>query len=749
VFVNKERPNNLNYLALITICLLTATNLVANEPLATPSTCVDCHQQQHQSWSASDHFHAMASASLETVLGDFNNAKFEFEGFSSVFFMHEGRFYCKTQDEKNELSTFEISHVFGITPLQQYLVQRPTSTPPPAGHMPKTQVLPFAWDVNKKAWYHIYAHDPPAPGDPIHWTGWAQNWNHMCADCHVTTYKKEYDHQKKDYTSSYQAGYVDCGACHQMKEDHYSSAKKNLDAKKSSEQITTHPLIDFQKQKNEMQACAPCHAHREHLSEGFTPKSKLEDHYAISLLSEDLYHHDGQIKEEVYVMGSFLQSKMYRMGVRCSNCHDPHSLKIKLPNNGVCAQCHDPKVFDAPTHHHHAENSTGARCIECHMPESVYMGIDRRRDHSIRIPRPDLSQKVGAPNACTGCHLEESRRFQAEQYQGWLREAQAGQQSKQQLLAELDQKMALAFKKWYGDEARPPHYGEVFHGVRTHEIQDPSSLLAISDNVTDYGPLTRATAIDLMRYFPTWRDSNLLMKWAKDDSSLVRRAVASSQYLDLIPSTKLDLMNDSARSVRIATLRSLLTQPEQIENDPNIKACVLAMRSDLNAYLIANGDQAGAHVLWAQYQQALGQTKEAITAYQTAIELQPELTGSRSALAQLKENAGEHETAKKLRLEEMDLLRRDLRLAPDRSDIWYRLGLMSYILNDEEATLRSMNRVLSLEPNHYNAGIFVIQLNERKGKWSEVKRAAIELLEHYPQDGYLRQMAQKSMQQAR
>jgi predicted TPR repeat methyltransferase len=97
----------------------------------------------------------------------------------------------------------------------------------------------------------------------------------------------------------------------------------------------------------------------------------------------------------------------------------------------------------------------------------------------------------------------------------------------------------------------------------------------------------------------------------------------------------------------------------------------------------------------------------------------------------------------------MELLRRDLRLAPDRADIWYRLGLMSYILKDVEATLRSMNRVLSLEPNHYNAGLFVIQLNERKGRFSEVKRVSMEMLKYYPQDGYLRQVLQRSMQQAK
>jgi tetratricopeptide (TPR) repeat protein len=718
-----------------------------NAEEVTKNSCLECHSEQHKNWSNSHHFQAMAPANAKTVLGNFNQTSMDFNGFKSEFFKKDNKFFCKTQDEKGALSTFEISHVFGVEPLQQYLVKRPKGAAPMGEVMPKTQVLPFAWDVKKEQWYHIYAHDPPAPGEPIHWTGWAQNWNHMCADCHVTQYEKNYDQDLGDYRSSYSVGYVDCTACHQMDPAHHEPGYKKI--AKGNFPVSENPLIDFEKQHQEMQNCAPCHAHREHLSGGFKPGSKLADHYGISTLREDLYHHDGQIKEEVYVMGSYLQSKMYRHGVRCSNCHDPHSLKIKIPKNGVCAQCHDPAVFDTPKHTFHKIGSTGSKCVECHMPESVYMGIDRRRDHSIRVPRPDLSQKLSSPNACTGCHLDENKQHQAEFYQNWIRDAGRGNVTRAKDLKELDDQMTASFLKWYGEKDRPLHYGEAFHGVRNHKIQDPGVLVSIAGNVMDYGPVTRATAIDLMRFFPTWQDKNLLSKWAKDDSSIIRRTLASSQHLDYISSYKKELLKDPERSVRMATLRTVLTQPEQIQRDPGLKATVKSMQSDLDVYLKANGDQAGSHLLNAQFQQAMGDIQTAAKAYELAIELQPELTGSRSALAQIKEDLGDHETARRLRLDEMELLRRDLRLAPDRADIWYRLGLMSYILKDVEATLRSMNRVLSLEPNHYNAGLFVIQLNERKGRFSEVKRVSMEMLKYYPQDGYLRQVLQRSMQQAK
>lgn len=93
-------------------------------------------------------------------------------------------------------------------------------------------------------------------------------------------------------------------------------------------------------------------------------------------------------------------------GVACSDCHDPHSQKLRAPGNAVCAQCHLSVKFDVPEHHRHKPGTKGGECASCHMPTVTYMVVDPRHDHAMRIPRPDLSVKLGTPNACNDCHKD-------------------------------------------------------------------------------------------------------------------------------------------------------------------------------------------------------------------------------------------------------------------------------------------------------------------------------------------------------
>src|SRR5262249_43419870 len=123
--------------------------------------------------------------------------------------------------------------------------------------------------------------------------------------------------------------------------------------------------------------------------------------------------------DEVYNYASFLQSKMYSKGVTCSDCHDPHTQKLRAPANGVCAQCHRPATYDTSAHHFHRAGSPGAQCAACHMPDTMYMQIDARRDHSIRIPRPDLSVTLGVPNACNRCHTNQNAQWAAAAIRRW------------------------------------------------------------------------------------------------------------------------------------------------------------------------------------------------------------------------------------------------------------------------------------------------------------------------------------------
>lgn len=700
--------------------------------------CHTCHQVESQKWTNSHHHRAMAPVSPEVVLGDFSDVVVEEQSSKARFFTEKGQYFCETEGKDGKTKVFRISHVFGWTPLQQYLVQDDDGLA--LVNMPKTQVLAWTWDDEKKQWYHIYRHDMPVPGEPLHWTGWGQNWNHMCADCHVTAYDKNFDVKTQTFASNFKLDHVSCSACHakdDCKKNETSSADASKSGVKDKGSKSWQGLLSFDKeqQKREMETCTPCHSFREQVATGFRPGHALGDHYGVFSLGEDTYHHDGQIKEEVYVVGSFKQSKMYRLGVRCSHCHDPHSLELRLPQEQVCHQCHAPETYAKKSHHFHKEGGPGSNCLECHMPESTYMGIDRRRDHSMRVPRPDLSNTLGSPNACTGCHLEEGKERQIGNYQDLLKQAAAGDASWKSKLEALNDKMSEAFERWYGKD-QPEHYGEVFKKARDGRLSNLKPVTKIASDAMEYGPITRATALAILSQFAYQASPQELKRWGADADPMVR--TASSQLIMDKP-TMVKMLKDERAVVRINALRSYLQHrcgEPQVDRD-----LIRPLEQDIEAYLRVNGDQSGAHQLQSQFLYAMGDREGTKSALRLSIQIQPELAGSRASLAQLLEEDGKRSEALALRREELKLLQRDVDLAPHRSDLWYRLGLLAYGVGDAELTLTAMSKVLSLDERHYNAGAFVIQLLQRKGQHAKARFYAGLLLKHYPQDPWLRQVS--------
>ena len=362
-------------------------------------TCAECHQTEMKKWQNSDHDRAMDLATKEFVLGDFDNTSLTHHGVTSKMSQADGKFYVETEGPDGKHEKFEVKYVFGYEPLQQYLTELEK------GHI---QVLPVTWDTENKRWYFASPDKPFGTDDPLHWTGTAQNWNHMCADCHSTNYKKGYDVATNTYHPTFSEMDVSCEACHGPGSIHVEIAKSKTIFWDKNHGYGLPNLKD----KNplvEMETCAPCHSHRQHLMDGFKPGQKYHDHYSLALLEDQLYHADGQIHEEVYVYGSFQQSLMFRKGVKCSNCHDPHTTKLKFEGNKLCTQCHLAPKYDSPNHHFHKTGTKSASCVECHMPSKTYMVVDPRRDHSLRRPRPDLTVKIGTPNACNNCHTKKKR----------------------------------------------------------------------------------------------------------------------------------------------------------------------------------------------------------------------------------------------------------------------------------------------------------------------------------------------------
>ena len=366
------------------------------------NNCIECHQTQYQQWQGSHHDMAMRHADKQSILGDFANASLEFAGKTNRFFRKGAEYWVNIEGLNGEFSDYQITYTFGFEPLQQYMVEFADG---------RVQLIPFAWDSRSKQqggqrWFHLYPNQQKT--DEFYWTNAGQNWNYMCADCHSTNVRKNYSEENHSYTTKYALINVSCEACHGPGKSHVSRVEALGDQYKrdNSLQMTydTAP-------KDLVDKCARCHMRREQFSKNYNYEGTLLDHYFPQLITEPIYHADGQILDEVYVYGSFVQSKMYQKGVTCTNCHDAHTTKLKFDGNKLCYQCHNQKTYNNKKHHFHQLNTEGSKCINCHMTGKYYMGNDFRRDHSFRIPRPDLSVKYNTPNACNGCHKNKDSKW--------------------------------------------------------------------------------------------------------------------------------------------------------------------------------------------------------------------------------------------------------------------------------------------------------------------------------------------------
>ncbi len=386
--------------------------------------CVECHREQADLMRGSHHQLAMQPATEQSVLGDFNNATLTHHDITSRMFREGDKYMIHTEGPDGLMTDFEVKYAFGVTPLQQYMVEFPSSHAKLAqGELPRVQVLRISWDTEKKEWFYLAPPDVPekiAPNDDLHWTGVAQRWNNMCAECHSTDYQKHFIPPAPDsdpvpvpasdipgaYHSTFVEINVTCEACHGPGSIHVELAQKWFPGWNRQR---GYGLANLKASaENQIQACAPCHSRRSVVHGGFRAGDNYYDYYSNQLLTENVYYPDGQVLDEDYEHGSFIQSKMYHKGIRCSDCHDPHSARLKRQGNEVCTSCHQHPVakYDTVAHHRHQPDSVGAQCVNCHMPTTTYMAVDARRDHSLRIPRPDLSTTLATPNACTGCHLK-------------------------------------------------------------------------------------------------------------------------------------------------------------------------------------------------------------------------------------------------------------------------------------------------------------------------------------------------------
>ena len=651
--------------------------------------CIDCHEEAYEKWLSSDHDNAMDLANEQTVRGDFNDAEFEHDGVTSRFYKQGDDHFVFTEGPGGEMAEFEVRYTFGVEPLQQYLV------PFPGGRL---QALPIAWDTERQRWFDLYPDTTFAADDWLHWTRNGQNWNGMCAECHSTNLQKNYDAENKTFNTTWSEIDVSCEACHGPGSHHVAWAE--IDPMGRPEVENYDLLVHSSGMDNRLQVemCAPCHSRRSEVGDYDHSQVDLLQNQVPALLEEGVYHVDGQILEEVYVWGSFVQSKMYQNDIRCGDCHDVHSLALLEEGNELCLQCHQADSYDAYEHHFHqkiyeGKPSDGALCVKCHMPEQPFMVVDYRADHSLRVPRPDLSLELGVPNSCSqsGCHDDQTVEWSAD-----------------------------AFTEWYG-KARKHHFGTVVAAARAGEPGALDDLITLIENPL-YPAIVRATALNVLQAYPGERTTRLMQRALGDDEALLRHSAVEAlapespeRFVELLA----PLLFDPVRAVRIRAAARLAAVGREYFKPYQREALNLELAEYIRA-MTASLDFAAAGMNLGNMYQTQGDVKMAEHFYRTALEVDDLFFPAKANLAVLLSQQGNNTEAEQL-------LREVLEAYPEQYDAAYSLALLLVGLNRSDEALTFLAQASDGMPQrprvHYNYGLLLAQLGNDEAAEEALRKA--------------------------
>lgn len=704
-------------------------------------SCAGCHRAEYQAWHGSQHAQAMQPATEQTVLGDFNDVNFTYADVTSTFFRRDGKFMVRTDGPDGALQDYQIGYTFGVYPLQQYLIGFPDG---------RYQALGIAWDARPKdqggqRWFHLYPDLKLTHQDPLHWTGLQQNWNYMCAECHSTNLRKNYDLKLNRFHTTWSEVNVACEACHGPGAEHLAWAKKEGDWQKLNPTKGLAISLEGQRGLNfqlrelamkgldlvtpmlnpkpsvlwtakqaggdtlpnvaptanqELEMCARCHSRRGEFWEDYQFGHPLLDTHRLALLTPDLYYPDGQMKDEVFNHASFLQSKMAAKGVSCSDCHDPHSGKLRAAGNGVCLQCHLAAKYDVPQHHFHPSGSKGAECVACHAPTTTYMVVDPRHDHSFRVPRPDQSVTLGVPNACNRCHNDKSAEWAADKVKSWYGHPPAGHQQFAEALqaGQLDAAGAQELLQALLKNSDQPNVARATGALLLGEQLDAASFDALRPLLTDADPLLRSSAVRALESLPP---------------------EMKAQYL-------LPLLDDPVRLVRIDAARGLASVPKDTLTASQQQAVERGI-AEYIATETTNAERPESHLNIGLIQADHGQFEQAEAAYLTALRLQPSFTQAAVNLADLYRMQGRDADGEKI-------LRQALTLDPGNAAAQHALGLLLIRQKRLPEAMAALGEAAKLDSGNPRYGyVYAVALNGA-GQNQQAIRTLEAVLAKHPND---------------
>lgn len=628
-------------------------------------SCKECHADQFAKWESSHH--GLAERKPEPKLDDagFVPAQTFAHGSQTTEARKTaaGDYELVSLGFGSKVSPFKVERVIGHEPLRQFLVD---------GGNGRLQAMEACFDPRTRDWFNVFGSEDRKPGEWGHWTGRGMVWNQMCATCHNTRVRKNYNAATDAYHTTMAEMTVSCESCH-------GPMKAHNDWQHAHPGTKGDPTVAKWTRDQQVENCAGCHARRGELTGDFVPGESFWDHYQLTITDQsDTFYPDGQIRDEDYEFTSFLSSRMHHAGVRCMDCHDMHSMKPLLPGNQLCIRCHTPTgggggfpkapAIVPEAHSFHQAASAGNQCVNCHMPQTVYMQRHGRHDHGFTIPDPLLTQQFGIPNACNKCHADKDADWALTATQQWwgskmerptrqratlIAKARQGDVSARQGLVELLR----------GDETAPWKASATL--VLDRWIQMPDVQQAVTAQLQHAHPLVRQSAVRTLE--PMLQDS----------------AVRSSIQ---------PLLKDPVRGVRVAAAWALR---DSLDVDS-------AAGKDLLHMLNLNADQPSGQMQLAQFEFGRRNIAGAIQHVETAIAWDPNSPPFHHDLAMMYASLGQSAKA-------IQKLRDAVKLAPTHAEYHYDLALALAEAGDIPAVIGSLQDAVRLNPSlaraWYNLGL--------------------------------------------
>jgi tetratricopeptide (TPR) repeat protein len=650
--------------------------------------CQKCHAEVYQKWQHSHHGLAERPLSQRKDAEAFENQKECKFGSQKVQPNTKGeRFYVESLGFEKKYENYVVERVIGHAPLRQFLVQ---------GQGGRLHALEACYDPKLKDWFNVYGDEDRQPGEWGHWTGRGMVWNQMCASCHNTRLFKNYDSSKDEYQTRQVEYGVGCESCHGGMKKHviWQQQKKTEQGK--------DPYLNVMTRDQHTENCAGCHALRTELTGDFVPGESFWDHYQLSLTDlSDTFYPDGQIRGEDYEFTSFLSSKMHQAGVRCSDCHDMHSMKTILPGNLLCMRCHTPGGFpNAPAilptaHSFHGENSTGNQCINCHMPQTLYMQRHWRHDHSFSIPDPQLTIDHAVPNACNRCHQDKDANWSLS-----------------------------AVKQWYGEKPRRATQvrADAIAKARKNSQEAPGLLKNLLMN--EKHPMWQAT---LAACLSPWNDlasvRSVLMEVIQRKevepvvATQVIRSLENQMNQPGVEAVITQQLNAKTRGVRDAA--AWVTRTSAKGGSP--------AHEDLKYRLNLNLDQPSGQMLMMQYHHSQGRVDLAIEHAQKAIAWDPYSPPFHHDLALLYSQAGQTTQV-------IQKLKDALQLNPNEGYWYYELGLAYYENKEIEKAIQVLEIAMQKMPQFSRAAYNLALAYHEQGRSNDAVQILLKAEQYSPQD---------------